>query len=604
MRALDLMLGERSPTYVNSDNITDDDFFTYQGKSADEIYIWLELDREKSPKEEFDYDTLYGAFGYYVHTKYQRSKETERVPVSNDRASYKSIFDIDPDAEDTHTYYVSTKLKNQGNIEDQIEDKYKFAFAFLAKKDSNGKISKEMRLLYRENDSEEEEGWVLAFRDSIRTELLQSAIVPAFRDPATQLKLNNWSWFGKLMKSLTDSHTDNKKLKDALQNVKEVSDTIFSEVQNTITTSSIDVAFPGAKISFQFSGDANKELYKSARIFVDDGFKSELQRKGTGIQSATIIGLFNYYVNVVSARAGSLLCVEEPELYLHPHAKRVISDRLDDFIEAKKGFKNQVVVTTHSTEFIRSQSGQINIIRICRNGENTDKWEINQSQTRKFVINPEQAELVFADKVIICEGYDKSLIDCVGDKLTPQQLDSSNISVIKTNSKDQIASTVRFALGLGIKPIVLCDFDYLLRDKTDDRKKYDQKAHDSVEQLRDCCVKLGDTKNTICNKVATLRADIKANHEELFYTAKCIDDFTDETIKQRLVEVIEDFRKLGIFILTGEIEYLFTDRKLLDDKKCTDKTIRKLRELSSDDVKKAVDTDLISQCTAFALSAT
>ncbi len=43
MRALDLMLGERSPTYVNSDNITDDDFFTYQGKSADEIFIWLEL---------------------------------------------------------------------------------------------------------------------------------------------------------------------------------------------------------------------------------------------------------------------------------------------------------------------------------------------------------------------------------------------------------------------------------------------------------------------------------------------------------------------------------------------------------------------------------
>ena len=35
MRAIDLMLGEKSPTYVNSENITEDDFFYCDGNHAD-----------------------------------------------------------------------------------------------------------------------------------------------------------------------------------------------------------------------------------------------------------------------------------------------------------------------------------------------------------------------------------------------------------------------------------------------------------------------------------------------------------------------------------------------------------------------------------------
>ena len=82
-------------------------------------------------------------------------------------------------------------------------------------------------------------------------------------------------------------------------------------------------------------------------LYVDDGFKSLLTDKGSGIQSAVIIGLFSYYTKYVNAVTSALLCIEEPELYLHPHARRLISDRLTDFI----GEKNQVIITTHSADF-------------------------------------------------------------------------------------------------------------------------------------------------------------------------------------------------------------------------------------------------------------
>lgn len=90
-------------------------------------------------------------------------------------------------------------------------------------------------------------------------------------------------------------------------------------------------------------------MYKNTIIYVDDGFRSQLTEKGSGIQSATIIGLFNYYTKNINTVTSALLCIEEPEVYLHPHARRVISDRLDDFLD---GQKNQVIITTHSSEFI------------------------------------------------------------------------------------------------------------------------------------------------------------------------------------------------------------------------------------------------------------
>ena len=41
----------------------------------------------------------------------------------------------------------------------------------------------------------------------------------------------------------------------------------------------------------------------------------------------------------------SLLILEEPELFLHPHAKRMLSGILKDFLEIDGVIKNQIIVT-------------------------------------------------------------------------------------------------------------------------------------------------------------------------------------------------------------------------------------------------------------------
>lgn len=49
---------------------------------------------------------------------------------------------------------------------------------------------------------------------------------------------------------------------------------------------------------------------------------SELQDKGSGIQSAVIIGLYNYYTNSIAHTSSSLLAVEEPERVFTPSSKK------------------------------------------------------------------------------------------------------------------------------------------------------------------------------------------------------------------------------------------------------------------------------------------
>ena len=95
------------------------------------------------------------------------------------------------------------------------------------------------------------------------------------------------------------------------------------------------------------------DIYKGVNIFVNDGIEGLIEDKGTGIQSAVIISLFSYYCSKFH-KSSSLLVVEEPEIYLHLQARRVVSNKFDEFVNFNSTNGNQVIITTHSSEFIRN----------------------------------------------------------------------------------------------------------------------------------------------------------------------------------------------------------------------------------------------------------
>jgi putative ATP-dependent endonuclease of OLD family len=565
IRALDLVLGETSPTYARSENVTVEDFYAWcdpelpdEERSitpSDEIVIWCELSRDSD--ETLNYEEIYNCYGFKV---YAEGRYPNKFPRRIDRTLIPEelpteVFAINPD--EAESIYVNPKLRNQRTFENQFDPCFCFAFAFYATRNSAGRISKEIRFLYRESENHD---WYLAFTASVRNELLRSAIIPSFRDPQNQLRLGPWYWYGKLMRHLVGRHEDSADLMDALEQVKKVSGSIFLEIEKELHASTLQVAFPGTKLSIQLAADTKTSIYKNSIIYIDDGFKSPLTEKGAGIQSATIMGLFNYYTHHVNTTGSALLCCEEPELYLHPHARRVVSDRLDQFLETGR---NQVILSTHSVEFVRSTREDAHLINLRRNSGNTTCETLSLKEIQRLLLRPDESEWLFADKVVVCEGFDEYVLRWVADKFFKWRLDAANVSIVAVGGKDDIAPLARIACRHGAKTFIMADFDFLLRDRSDERKEYEAKPHDSLESLgqeffcrTEVCGENG--KKAFCY-IQKIRAEIKANSPQEFYTAKSISEVTHDNV----VRLVEGLRRNGVCILDGEIEDVFIDRDVL-----------------------------------------
>lgn len=579
IRALDIVLGEKSPAYNNYENISETDFYCIKKNAendvlyqyAEKMIIFCELTRDAG--QQINFDEVNKARGYY---KLIGKKARWNIPEPDVQKTIPKMevgdggfelfvsnifeYDIDDDQFDKRqkTRWIDSKINNQVKFEDELSDMYSFGFLFLAERTPDG-IKKNLRFLYRQNKSK---NWTLAFSCPIRNELLQSAIIPSFRDPSQELRLNSWTWYGKLIKALTSKNTETDSLSVAFAKVKLVADRIFADAKQKISNSSLKIAFPNAEIHFQFNQDINSDIYKNCAIYIDDGVKSLITDKGSGIQSATIIGLFTYYVNEVNTLAYALLCVEEPELYLHPHARRVISKRLDDFVSEK----HQVILTTHSAEFVSSADANLNVILVKRDELNgTTAKNLNLGQRKSILLDTRYNEIFFADAVIICEGFDSYLVEWVANNFFVNSVDERNISIIPVAGKDRLIAVTNLMRKMGIKVFIFADFDFFLRDKELEADKYRAKKHDCVVGLKEGYFKedyiAGSKGSELCREVVEMRTKIKQAEEEFFYCTKSVNGSLFEA---EIKTLLGKLRQNGIGIIEGEIEDLVIDKTLLN----------------------------------------
>lgn len=559
IKAINLVLGENSPDYRKSDNLTADDFFSSKGDCEDLIIIWCELTRRQN--EALDYQSLYGSCTGY-HVSADTNRQPRRYPVDSECKNLTSYFQIFK--ENRTSKWINATDIAKGELNQVLEPMYQFAYAFIATK-NDGNIDKSLRLFYREDDTK---GWVMSFYSPFRNEFIQSALIPSFRDPQNQLKINSWTWYGKLLKSVTSISEHEDELHDAMESVRIASNKIFTDVEKKVASSSIKTTFPGTSIHFQFNTETKSDLYKSCVIYIDDGFKSQLSDKGSGIQSSVIVGLFTYYTREVNTIGSALLCIEEPELFLHPHGRRVMNSNLDAFLVDSR---NQVILSTHSTEFIKSPNDG-NLILVRRTDSGTNATNLNTKRLSDILIDTEQNELFFADKVILCEGLDSYIIRMVAEECFLGELDTQNISIIRTFGKDNFKKAVKHILDLKIECFIVADFDFFLRDKEVLHKSYSCTPHDNVSSLSlrffEQTHVFGSNGDKIQSKISKLRNSIKNNFPKFFYEGKRVVDIPDIDMQKDVLALLKELRSNGLCILSGEIENIlfgspkFTNGKL------------------------------------------
>ncbi len=581
VKAIDIVLGERSPDWDKSENISENDF--HNGNTEEDIFIWCELTRDISNLGELE-DLIFSETGKTAYVKIQTPSPTDRYTGEDYSIEISDEFDGDQieklfyfeseegqsklDSNEYKKMWIGGKSYCKLTLDQEFSNIKKIAFAFMAKKEE-GKIIKFLSFFYTDDDT----NWKVGSNaGSLRNFFLQSAIIPAFRDTKDQLRINQWSWYGKLLKQYID--TENPDLKTAFGEVKKASDNVFRALQNKICDKKTAIAFPGTTISFQFNPDTKQDIYKNALIYVDDGFNSELADKGSGIQSAVTISLFDFYIREVAHVSGSLLVIEEPELYLHPHGRRVISDRLNHFLD---GGKNQVIVTTHSTEFIVPVSEELNIICVQKknNGTVAKNASFNTPKRKQILIRKQHAEMFFADVVILTEDA-KYILEELAKEVSGASkdwLNENNISILNVGGKTEFWKYAEVLQELEIPFFIIPDFDFLNNGISDyfTKLEFIQDKIDRLNTLKSTCSltnikKLASLQNTEQESVEKYITELK--DENIFLLSGELEDFYLESKKPRytkeqgvletIATMIENGEKISDFIAAGYFLDFFT----------------------------------------------
>ncbi|NCS99514.1 AAA family ATPase [Candidatus Parcubacteria bacterium] len=544
VKAIDIVLGERSPDWDKSENISENDF--HNGNTEEDIFIWCELTRDISSDTGEIEDLNFSEAGKTAYVKIQTPSQTDRYNGDDYIIEISDEFDTDQieklfyfeleegqsklDANEFKKMWIGGKSYCKKTLEQEFSNAKKIAFAFMAKKE-DGKIIKHLSFFY----TDDEANWKVGSNaGSLRNFFLQSAIIPAFRDTKDQLRINQWSWYGKLLKQYID--TENQDLKTAFGEVKKASDNVFKDLQSKICDKKTNIAFPGTTISFKFNPDTKQDIYKNALIYVDDGFNSELADKGSGIQSAVTISLFDFYIREVVHTSGSLLVIEEPELYLHPHGRRVISDRLNHFLD---GGKNQVIVTTHSTEFIVPVSEELNIICVQKKNDGTvaKNTSFSTPKRKQILIRKQHAEMFFADAVILTEDA-KYILEELAKEVhgaSKDWLNENNISVLNVGGKTEFWKYAEVLQELEIPFFIIPDFDFLNNG------------------ISDYFTKLKFTQDRI-NELNTLKSTYSLTG---FKNLANLQSTEQDGVKEYMSKLKDE----NIFLLSGELEDLYLEDK-------------------------------------------
>jgi len=381
------------------------------------------------------------------------------------------------------------KVKNQGEAKAKIEE---IISSLLPEE-------KEMRLA----------DLPTGIDNSIKTFLPEPIYIAAVKDLKDDVKSKESTTFGKLLgillKFLETSHhfeeiSESFNQLHALLNViKEEENILDKRIEKLqVIEKQIELFlsenFPKSKVEIDIPKPELKQVLSNARILVDDGVRDIIDTKGDGLKRALTFALLRTYVeqlkqqkkeaverpkeekasaeesNEKASQQPYLFLFEEPELYLHPAAQKILFEALENLtIE-----NNQVFVTTHSPLFF-SPRVTGTFIKVTKeyptNGKPFGKFiainllkHIKSKDAFQIICYENNTAAFFSKKVLLVEGdsdliYIKEIARLLNNDWN---FDNKNIPIISINGKSNIKRFVDFYSFFQIKTFCLVDSDALI----------------------------------------------------------------------------------------------------------------------------------------------
>jgi putative ATP-dependent endonuclease of OLD family len=181
----------------------------------------------------------------------------------------------------------------------------------------------------------------------------------------------------------------------------------------------------GYDVQFEFRTLDETNLYRNLYpTLIERGKLKAPGEVGSGVRNLLVLALFHAFAKAF--KGGAILGIEEPELFLHPHAQRSLMNQFEEL--AKLG--NQLLISSHSATFLDvTRPERIVVVECCEDDEeevctqvrttsaekllaarkalHPGKEMMTLSSMRAFLRNvrtAETAEAYFARLVIVAEG--------------------------------------------------------------------------------------------------------------------------------------------------------------------------------------------------------
>ena len=318
--------------------------------------------------------------------------------------------------------------------------------------------------------------------------------IPAVKEASDDFTSKDSSIFGKMYSDvvalMSEQNDDWKITKDNLSkifetlNKKDVNGNEnvdrpqqLSEFEEELA---VELVSWGVRIDIEVSPPDIESFFKAnTQVWIDDGVRTDIKRKGHGLQRALTVAL----IQVVAKRAiavaakdsdeinrtrkvskSRFFIFEEPELYLHPQAQRSLFDSLVGLSESG----SQVILCTHSSGLIDVERYKSIYIAVKENGSEETKVkqcsdELFEGDSKKdfnlsYWLNPDRSELFFASKVVLLEGAtEKTVFPLLARNLKVFRYD---FTLIDCGSKDNIPLYIKLLNKFQIPYVAVYDYDH------------------------------------------------------------------------------------------------------------------------------------------------
>lgn len=204
-----------------------------------------------------------------------------------------------------------------------------------------------------------------------------------------------------------------------------------------------------------------RSIFAQSILSIDDGVELELDQHGLGMQRSLVVSILRAWCDFVrNDRRHYLFAIEEPEIYLHPHANRVLLNLLEEIAG-----HDQVLFTTHSSEFV-NRTPLNNIIAIYRDamGSRAVQPKLAQLAPETLVkvqryLQEDRSDMLFARAVILVEGQAEYYALPAFARTLGYDLDRSGVSVVFVNGIGNFPTYHLILAAFHIPHVILMDGD-------------------------------------------------------------------------------------------------------------------------------------------------